>query len=76
MIIFHLDKILKAKRIKPLELVKLSGASRNSVYGMYKNTPKTSVTTTTLNKICNVLECELHDLIEYIPDEKEDQVQV
>jgi putative transcriptional regulator len=70
MIKFYLDVLLKAQRLKPLQFVKISGANKTSVYNMYHNKPGTSVTTDTLNKICNVLECDLHDLVEYTPDKE------
>ena len=58
-------KLLIDKGLNKKELIKLSGVSSSSVAKMTKGQ---NVTTDVLCKICEVLECDFKDIMEYIPE--------
>jgi len=49
------------------ELMKLSGISRNSINKLYRETNIETTKLETLFKLCNTFNCNLSDLLEYIP---------
>lgn len=53
------------------ELMKRSGLSRNAINRLYKGTDEDIKATNmkTLITLCDVFNCKLSDLIEYVPDE-------
>jgi len=69
-------------RIKLDELIKKSGISKNklshkaemqrSQINHYCNNTITRLDTDVLARICTVLECEISDLLEFIPPSKEE----
>ena len=59
-----LSEIMGRKRINIAELARLTGLSRITITGIYKNTSK-QVALETLNKICWALECNVQDIFEY-----------
>lgn len=64
MIKFKLDTLLEQKNITRYKLSKLTGTDNNTLAKIYNNN-STQVKLETLDKICNALECDLHDLISY-----------
>ncbi len=55
------------RRMTIAETAKLAGIAYNTVYSLYHD--KTSgIEFETLNKLCNVLDCNTNDLLKYIPD--------
>lgn len=68
---FKLDRVMFEKgNMKVPELQELSGLNKNTLYSFYKGEIK-RFDTDTLNSLCKALNCQLSDLIEYVPDEKE-----
>ena len=60
--------ILLDKDLKKVDLVKLA---RVSTYTINKLNRGDNVTTDVLQRICRALECDLSDIMEMIPDEKD-----
>ena len=61
-------KLLIDKGLNKKELIKLSGVSSSSINKMTKGQ---NVTTDVLCKICKALNCDFKDIMEYIPENKE-----
>ena len=63
----HLSKILGEKRMTQLELAKKAGIRPSTINDWYHEIiPRLNVEH--LDRICEVLECSISDLIEYIPN--------
>ncbi|MDP4097985.1 helix-turn-helix transcriptional regulator [Paenibacillus sp. P96] len=64
-------RVLMAKhRIDDIkELMQKSGLSRNSINKLYRETNIETVKLETLFKLCDTFNCELSDLIEYVPEQ-------
>ncbi|MCB9196570.1 MAG: helix-turn-helix transcriptional regulator [Flavobacteriales bacterium] len=58
-------KLLIDKELNKKELIKLSGVSSSSIAKMTKGQ---NVTTSVLCKICEALECDFKDIMEYISE--------
>jgi len=58
--------LLIDRDMKRLDLQKLSGLAPASMAKLSKGD---TVTTDTLEKICRVLNCDVSDIMEYVPDE-------
>lgn len=66
MIIYSkLWETMKKKGISQYKLIKHYGISTGQLDRLRKNE---NVSTFTLNQLCNVLHCDLFDIVEYIPD--------
>lgn len=66
MIIYaKLWQTMKEKNISQYKLIKDYGFSTGQLDRLRKNE---SVSTNTLSLLCDILECELYDIAEYIPD--------
>lgn len=63
-----LSAILGAKRIKQIELAKITGASTTTINSLY-NDRVTKISYDVLNKICKALDCQVSDILTYVPDE-------
>ena len=60
-------KMLIDKDMKKKDLAELADVSSYTITKMSKGE---NVTTDTLGKICKVLECNIEDIMEFIPEEK------
>lgn len=69
MIIFRLDELLFNNRMSQSALCKLTGIRPGTINDIYHNMAE-RVNLEHINKICTVLGCDLHDLIQYTPDKK------
>lgn len=75
MIYIEIKAMMKAKaaswgrRITLNELAKATGISRMTLSRMVNNKGYSTVTNH-LDKLCAFFECELHELIKYVPDNK------
>lgn len=65
----RLSTVMGNKRMKPQEIVTLTGISRKTIYNIYNDKTK-GIEFDTLDKLCYALECTPNDLFRYIPDEK------
>jgi putative transcriptional regulator len=69
MIKIYLSRLLGEKRITQKELCRKTGIRPGTINAYYHEYAK-RVNLEDLDKICNVLNCSLSDLMEYIPDKK------
>lgn len=60
-------KLLIDKKINKTQLIKKADISTNSMAKLGKNE---TVQVETLVKICNVLNCDIEDIVEFIKEEK------
>ena len=63
-----LSTILGAKRIKQIELSQITGISKTTINSLY-NDKVTKVSYDILNTICKALDCQVSDILTYVPDE-------
>ncbi len=61
-------RTLKEKNISIYALVQKKGINANTINCIKKGK---SITTYTLNNLCKALDCQIFDIIEYIPDIEE-----
>ena len=66
----RLFKLLIDREMKKKELVELSGVSFSTISRMAKDEP---VSTETVGKICEKLNCTFDDVMEVIPEEEPEQ---
>lgn len=57
---------LERKGITKYQLTKEYGVSKAQLYRLRYNQP---VSTNTLDRLCNLLECNIEDIIEHVPDD-------
>lgn len=57
---------LYKKNITEYALIYKFGLPANTIHGMKHNKP---ITTTTLDTLCEILQCRVEDILEYIPPE-------
>lgn len=70
-VIIHLDKLIKDKKISKTKLSYLSHLTRTQINKFCKN-EACRYDSTTLAKLCYALECDLSELLEYIPPEQKE----
>lgn len=68
-VVIHLDRLIKDKPISKTKLSYISHLTRSQINKLCKN-EASRYDSTTLAKLCYALECDLADLIEYIPPDK------
>ena len=69
MLVIKLRHLMADKRIDTIsELMELSGLSRNAINRIYKEEEPEKTELNTLLKLCDSLNCNLTDLIEYKPN--------
>ncbi|MED4377602.1 helix-turn-helix transcriptional regulator [Schinkia azotoformans] len=66
MIKIHLSKIMGEKRITQAELARRTNIRPNTINEIYHELIE-RINLEHLDKICEVLECEVSDILEYIP---------
>lgn len=65
-----LSAVLGSKRIKQNKLAELAGVSTNTINALY-NDKVTMVSYNVLNNICKALDCQVSDILTYVPDEED-----
>lgn len=60
--------LLIKRKMKRTQLLKFAGINANALSRMGKDLP---VTMDNLGKLCSAFNCELEDIVQYIPYEKE-----
>lgn len=66
MIKCHLSKLMGEKKLKASEVARITGLHRNTVTLLYKETA-TRVDLETIDKLCELFDCVVEDLFEYVP---------
>jgi putative transcriptional regulator len=69
MILFKLKDLLHERGMNQRDCHRKTSVDKNTINAYYNGFAK-RLNVTDLNKMCDALECELSDLIEYIPDKK------
>lgn len=69
MIKIHLSKMLGEKRWTQADLSRKTGIRPNTISELYNELVE-RVNLEHLDKICEVLECKIEDILEYIPNKK------
>ena len=69
MIKIHLSRILGELRITQAELSQKTGIRPATINEMYHELIE-RINLDHLNRICEVLDCEVQDILEYIPDNR------
>ncbi|MDL2248772.1 helix-turn-helix transcriptional regulator [Tyzzerella sp. OttesenSCG-928-J15] len=62
---------LKSKKISQYALINKHGISRGTIANIKNNKP---METTTIEKFCKILNCNVQDIVIYIPDEEPGQL--
>lgn len=61
----RLWELLKQKKISQYRLIKDHGIDKSQLQRLRKNM---IVKTLILNRLCNILDCKIEDIMEFIPD--------
>lgn len=67
MIRCHLSRLMGEKKMKVIDVARETGLHRNTITLLYKETA-TRVDFETVNKLCELFECQVSDLLEYQND--------
>lgn len=65
-----LSGYLGQKRIKPSDLAKAASVSKTTIYSMYHDRAQ-RVDLDVMDRICKALDCDIPDLLSYVPDSEE-----
>ena len=65
----HLSKLMGEKRYSIVEVAKKTGMSTSTISNLYNEKVK-RLYFDTLEKLCQLFNCNVQDLIEYIPDDE------
>lgn len=65
----HLSKLMGEKRITITEVAKSTGMSASTISNIYNEKVK-RLDFDTLEKLCEFFNCNIEDIIEYIPDKR------
>ena len=72
MIKIKLKALLAEKGVKQKDLVEMTGVRQPTLSAMNNNTAK-HIPLNVLDAICEALDCQPSDLLEYVPDNKADE---
>ena len=61
-------KTIKEKSITSYALTRKMNVNESTLYRIRKGKP---LTTTTIEELCRILNCEVQDILRYVPDEQE-----
>lgn len=70
-IIVNLDVMMAKRKMSSTELSKKLGITMANL-SILKNNKAKAIRFSTLNQICNILQCQPGDILEYVDDENED----
>ncbi len=78
MIKINLQDLMWERRVRSIsELSRLAGISRQTVDALYNRPEKVKgIQFDTLQGLCSALGCRIEDLIQYVPDDSEVQLQI
>ena len=67
----HLSRILGERKMKIAELSRLTGLSQHGLLHIYHERTN-AISFAILNRLCEVLQVQVCDLLEYVPDKKQE----
>ncbi|CEH35531.1 helix-turn-helix domain-containing protein [Romboutsia lituseburensis] len=70
-IIVNLDVMMAKRKMSSTELSQKLGITMANL-SILKNNKAKAIRFSTLNQICNILQCQPGDILEYVDDENED----
>ncbi len=70
MIRCHLARLMGEHKLRIADVTRATGLSRTTVTLMYKETAK-KIDLDALNKLCDLFNCEIQDLLQKLPAETE-----
>lgn len=62
----HLARLMGERKMKIVDVARETGLNRNTVTLLYKETAQ-RIDLEALEKLCQLFECEVGDLLEYVP---------
>ncbi|ERS89894.1 helix-turn-helix transcriptional regulator [Halomonas sp. G15] len=68
MIRCHLARLMGERKMKIVDVARETGLNRNTVTLLYKETAQ-RIDLEALEKLCRLFQCEVSDLLEYVPEE-------
>lgn len=70
MIRCHLSRLMGEHKMKIADVARETGLNRNTVTLLYKETAN-RLELDAIDKLCELFECEVGELLEYVPEEME-----
>lgn len=64
----HLARLMGERKMKIMDVARETGLNRNTVTLLYKETAQ-RIELDAIEKLCQLFDCSVGDLLEYIPDE-------
>lgn len=64
----HLSRLMGERKMKIIDVARETGLNRNTVTLLYKEDAK-RIDLDAIDKLCNLFQCEVGDLLEYVPEE-------
>ena len=74
MVRIKLSELMGKEKMTRKRLAELTGIRPNTIGDLYREDVK-KIDIQTLNKLCRVFNCEIGELLEYVPDNDEIEVQ-
>ena len=68
MIRCHLARLMGERKMKIVDVARETGLNRNTVTLLYKETAQ-RIDLEAWEKLCRLFQCEVSDLLEYVPEE-------
>lgn len=65
----HLARLMGEHKMKVIDVARETGLNRNTVTLLYKETAQ-RIDLEAVNKLCELFDCSVGDLLEYVPEEK------
>ncbi|RME60745.1 XRE family transcriptional regulator [Candidatus Parcubacteria bacterium] len=69
MIKVHLSRLMGERKLKISDVARATGLNRNTIRLLYYETAS-RVDLDAINRLCQFFDCQVGDLLEFVPDEK------
>ena len=73
MIRCHLSRLMGEHKMKIADVARETGLTRNTVTLLYKETAN-RLELDAIDKLCELFQCEVGELLEYVPEDKEENM--
>jgi len=67
MIRCHLSRMMGERRLRIADVSRQTGLHRSAITSLYED-KAARIDLVTMNKLCQLFDCKLGDLLEYVPD--------